>query len=209
MKREALAVLIGLAVGLACGLLWRSHRAEAAEKRAHTADSLYQATLIREKIVQRERDAFDLLRTVAQREADSVTKAADDSLAAVRARAQRTTARASVALAQAATLRDTSDAYKSLYQDAAGERDDAIRAAEDQRKAVGRLQAMLVADTVELRKERARTAEWKRAAEVLQAANADLMAHRRPEFNLKLSLGSFLAGAATATAVCVATGKCG
>ena len=209
MKREAIAVLIGIALGLVGGFAWRSHQAEAAEKRAHTADSLYQSTLSREKIVQRERDAFDLLRTVAQREADSVTKAADDSLAAVRSRAALTTARARTALASAATLRDSADTYKSLYQDASSERNAAIRAAEDQRRAVGRLQAMLVADTVELRKERARSAEWKRTAEALQVANADLMKHRRPGINIKLTAGSFVTGAIAATVVCVTTKKCG
>jgi hypothetical protein len=194
MKREALAVLIGIALGLAGGFAWRSHRAEAAEKRAHVADSLYQAAVIREKLAQRERDAFDLLRTVAQREADSVTKAADDSLAAVRSRAALTTARALTALASAQTIRDTADTYRSLYEDAASERDAAIRAADDQRRAVGRLQAMLVADTMEIRKERQRTADWKRAADSLALANEDLMKHRRPGFDIRVCVGGFALG---------------
>ena len=64
---------------------------------------------------------------------------------------------------------------------------------------------MLVADTVEFRKERARTADWKRAADSLALANVDLLKHRRPEFNLKLGIGGFLSGAAAATAVFLAT----
>lgn len=209
MKREAVAVLVGICLGLAAGLFWRSHQADAAERRAHTADSLYQATLGREKIVQRERDAFDLLRSVAQMEADSVTKAADDSLAAIRSRAALTTSRARTALAAAQTLRDTADTYRSLYIEASGQRDDALRAAESQRQAIGQLRAMLVADTVEIRKERQRTADWRRAADSLALANAGLMAHRRPGVNVKLTAGSFLTGAIAATVTCVVTKKCG
>jgi F0F1-type ATP synthase membrane subunit b/b' len=199
VKREALAVLIGIALGLTAGFAWRSHRAEAAERRAHVADSLYQATLIREKLAQRERDAFDILRTAAQREADSVTKAADDTLSAIRARATKTTAGAAARIAAAKTVEQQRDTYKALYDETTVQRDDALRAADDQRRAVGQLQAMLVADTVELRRRDARGDMWKRVADSLALANRDLMAHRRPEFGWKVGVGGVALGAVLAT----------
>jgi hypothetical protein len=209
MKREALAVLIGLALGLVTGLAWQGHRAAAAEKRAHTADSLYKATAQREVLAKAERATFDSARADSLRAVNIALTAAKDTVTAIRVRAKRTTARAGEALAQAATLADTAETYRSLYVEAAGQRDDALAAADSAHAAAGRLLAIIRADSLELQRERGRAADWKRAADSLALANADLMAHRRPEFNLKLGLGGFLSGAATATVVCVATKRCG
>ncbi len=209
MKREAIAILIGIALGLAAGLAWQSHKATAAEARAHQADSLYQATARHEVIAQRERDAFDRAWADSLTRARDALAAAGDTVTAIRARAARTTQRAGEALKTAATLADTANAYKSLYLEAAGQRDDALAAADSLRVVGGRILAIIRSDSLELQRERGRTADWKRAADSLALANADLLKHRRPEFNLKLGLGGFLSGAATATVVCVATKRCG
>jgi hypothetical protein len=209
MKREALAVLIGLALGLVAGLAWQGHRAAEAEKRAHTADSLYQLTVDREALAVKQRAAFDSLRADSMTAAAAALAVSSAALTAIRQRAAGTTARASAALAQAASLADTAATYKALYEERSSQLDDALASADSAHAAAGRLLAIIRSDSLELQKERARTAAWKRSAEVLQVANADLLKHRRPEFNLKLGLGGFLSGAAAATVVCVATGKCG
>lgn len=209
MKREAVAVLLGLALGLLAGLAYQGHRAAEAERRAHVADSLYRAEQLREVLAVRERARFDQARADSLLLARTALAAAGDTVTAIRARAARTTARATTALATAATLADTAETYRGLYQQAAEQRDDALGAADSANAAGGRLLAIIRADSVEMRNERARTADWKRAADSLALANADLMAHQRPGFDLKLGLGGFATGAVTTLVACVATGKCG
>lgn len=209
MKREAVAVLIGLAVGLLAGLAWQGHRASQAEQRAHVADSLYHATLDRETLAVKQRAAFDHLRADSLTAANAALAVSSAALTAIRQRAAGTTARASAALAQAASLADTADTYKSLYVEAAGQRDDALAAADSAHAAAGRLLAIIRSDSLELQRERGRSADWKKAADSLALANADLMAHRRPGFDLKLGLGGFAAGAVTSTLACVLTKRCG
>ena len=199
MKRELTAVLIGLALGLVVGLAWQGHRAAQAEQRAHTADSLYHVQLDRDALAKKQQAVFDQERADSLRAVNAALVHASDALAAIWARAAGTTARASAALAQAASLADTAATYKGLYEEAAGQRDDALAAADSFRVAGGRLLAIIRADSVELRKERERTADWKHSADSLALANADLMAHRRPAFDLKLGLGSFAIGALAAT----------
>jgi hypothetical protein len=209
MKRELVAVLLGLACGLAGGLFWRSHQATEAEARAHRADSLYQARLAQEVLDSIRRLRFDRARADSLRVAQSALAASAAALTAIRTRAAGTTARARAALAQAASLADTADTYRSLYEEAAGQRDDALAAADSAHAAAGRLLAIIRSDSLELQKERGRTADWKRAADSLDLAVKKLLKHRRPEFNLKLGLGGFAAGAVTATLTCVISKRCG
>ncbi len=209
MKREAVAVLIGLVLGFVTAYLLRSHQASEAEDHARVADSLYQASQARDVLSQKQRDEFDRQRVVEQRRADSLQSQADKDLASAQRHATMADAKARQRLAAALTVEQQRDTYRALYQETVTERDNALLAGEAEKRATGHLRAMLVADSVELGNERGRSAEWKRTAETLAAANKDLLAHRRPSFSLKLGAGSFLAGAATATAVCVATGKCG
>lgn len=201
MKREAVAILLGLALGLLTGLAWQGHRASQAEQRAHVADSLYQETALREVLAVKQRAAFDHARADSLTTARSLLAASSDTILAIRARAKRTTDRAGQALAQAATLADTAETYRSLYVEAASQRDDALAAADSAHAAAGRLLAIIRSDSLELQTERGRTADWKRTAQALQGANADLMAHRRPEFGWKVGVGGLAVGAIAAEVV--------
>lgn len=209
MKREAVAILLGIALGFLAGIGWRTHQATEAESRAHRADSLYQASQLREVLAQRERDAFDQLRAVAQRHADSLQSIADTHLVVVHRTVTASDANARARLAAAVGIEQQLAATQVNYQEAVRDRDNALLAADEQRRAVGRLQAMLTAGDTERVRERARGDLWKATADSLALANRDLLKHRRPAFNFKLGLGGFLAGALTATGVCVATRKCG
>lgn len=203
-----MALVLTFAAGLALGLLWRSHQASAAEDRARQAELGYRTAVARETLVQHERDAFDSIRARALAAADSAQRAADSSVAAIRARAAGTTARAGAALAQAVSLRDTADTYRTLYTEAAGQRDDALEVAEQQKRVTGRLLAIVARDSVALRLAWLRGDSWKVVADSLHLANADLLKHRRPTFDVKLGLGGAAVGAVIVGGVCLLTPAC-
>jgi predicted negative regulator of RcsB-dependent stress response len=200
------ALLIGVLIGLGAGLGWGWWRGRVAETRAVRADSLYQVAKASEALFLRERRASALLHQREQQVADSTAKAADAALDAAHARVLAADQRAAARIKAATTVAEERDVYRSLYQETITERDNALLAAEDQRRAAGRFKA-LAADTTQLWRERQRGDRWKETADSLAAANADLLKHRGMHLEIGGAKGFVAGGLVVEVIRLVATGR--
>lgn len=203
---KTLPVLLGVLLGLAAGLGFGWWQGQRAEVRATRADSLYQVAKASEALFLRERRAAQDLRARELAAADATAKAADDSLDRAHAEVRAADQRAAARIKAAVTVAEERDVYRDLYQETIAERDNALLAAEAERRAAGRLRA-LAADTTQLHRERQRGDHWKETADSLAVANADLLKHRGMHIQIGGAKGFVAGGLVVEVIRLVATGK--